>query len=111
MRVWPNGFGNGSVKFAHGPNGVGGNLTATQGSGENKCSNYSLFVHIIPSEEAEPAGNGGATINAVVERAPEQPGPCRNVCTKVLKVQNDLDASVDDRPYMSSKPGPSGATC
>ncbi len=48
---------------------------------------------------------------AIVERAPEQLGPSRNVCTKVPTVQDDLDTSVDDRPNMGSKPGPRGATC
>ena len=110
VRIWPYGFGDGSVKLAHGPNRVRGNLAAIQGSGEDKCSNNSLLVLIVPTEVAEPAGNGGATVDAVVERAPEKPGPCRDVCTKVPKMQNDLDTSVDDRPNMSSKPGLSGAT-
>ena len=110
MRIWPYGFGDGSVKLAHGPNRVRGNLAAIQGSGEDKCSNNSLLVLIVPTEVAEPAGNGGATVDAVVERAPKKPGPCRDVCTKVSKMQYDLDTNVDDRPIMSSKPGPSGAT-
>ena len=105
MRVGPNGISNGSIKFAQGPNGIGSDLAAIQGSGKNKCSDNRLFVCIIPAESAEADGNGGAYSNAIVKRAPEQPGPSRDVGTKVSKVQHNLYSSVNDRPDMRSKLG------
>ena len=110
MRVGNNGFSNGSIKLAHSPNGVGRNLTTIQGGSEDKRSNNRLLVLIFPAESAEAAGNGGAYGNAIIKRAPEQPGPSRDMCTKVPKVQNNLDASVNDRPDVRSKLGTSGAT-
>ena len=53
----------------------------------------------------------GASVDAVVKRAPVQPSACRNVRSEVAKVQDNLYTGVNDRPNMSSKPGPSGTTC
>ena len=78
--IWAYGFGNRSVKFAHGPNRVGGNFTAIQGSGEDKRPNDSLLVLIVPAISAEPVADVCASVDAVVKRASTQPGACRNVC-------------------------------
>ena len=74
------GFGYGSIQLAHGPNGVGGNFTAIQGSGEDKRPNNSLLVLIVPAINAEPIADVGASVDAVVQRALIQPGACRNMC-------------------------------
>ncbi len=94
VRIGPDGFGHSCVELADGPNGVGSNLTAIQGSGEDKSPNNSLLVHIVPTEVTEPDGKVSATVNAVVERAPVQPGACRNVRAEVPKMQDDLNTSV-----------------
>ena len=86
MRVRPDGFGNGSVELAHGSNIVGGNLTTIQGSGEDKCPNNRLLVFIVPAERTEPVPNVRASVDAVVKRAPMQPGACRNVRAEVPKM-------------------------
>ena len=111
VRVRPDGFRDGSVKFTHGPDGIRCNFTAIQGDGEDKRSDNSLLVSILPAEPAEGVGDGGASGYAIVERAPKQPGPCRNVCTKVPQVQDDLDTSADNRPNVGSEPGTRGAAC
>ncbi len=111
MGIRTDGFGNRSVELAHGPNSVWGNFTAIQGSGEDKSPNNSLLVLIVPAERAEPVSNVRASVDAVIKRAPTQPGACRNVRAEVPKMQDDLDASVNDRPHMSSEPGGSRTTC
>ena len=78
--IWAYGFGNGSVKLAHGPNRVRGNFTAIQGSEEDKRPNDSLLVLIVPAISAEPVADVCASVDAVVKRASIQPGACRNVC-------------------------------
>ena len=80
MGIRAYGFGNGGVKLAHGPNGVGGNFTAIQGSWEDKRPNDSLLVLIVPAISAEPVADVCASVDAVVKRASTQPGACRNVC-------------------------------
>ena len=86
MRIRPDGFGNGSVELAHGSNSVGGNLTAIQGSGEDKSLNKRLLVFIIPAERTEPVPNVRASVDAVVKRARTQPGACRNMRAEVPKM-------------------------
>ena len=77
---------------------------------EDKSPNNGLLVLIFPAEGAEPVPNVGASVDAVVKRAPVQPSACRNVRSEVAKVQDNLHTGVNDRPNMSSKPGPSGTT-
>ena len=102
MGNWPNGFGDGRVKFTHGPNRVRGNLAAIQGRGKDKRPNDSLFVLIIPVVRAEPAANVCASVDAIVKRTSEKPGACRSVRAKVAKIKDDLDTGVNDRPHMGS---------
>ena len=110
MRVWANSFGDRGVKLAHGPNGIRGNFAAIQGSGEDKRPNDSLLVLIVPAIRAEPVTDVCASVDAVIKRAPKQPGACRYVCAKVAKMKENLHTSVNDKPHMGSEPGPSSAT-
>ncbi len=102
MRVWADSFGNRSVKLAHGPNRIRGNLAAIQGRGKDKRPNDSLFALIILVVRAEPAANVCASVDAIVKRTSEKPGACRYVRAKVAKMKDDLNAGVNDRPHMGS---------
>ena len=103
------GFGYGCVQLAHGSYGVGGDFAAIQGSGEDKRPNHSLLVLIVPAKSAEPIADVRASVDAVVQRAPIQPGASGNVCAKVPKMEDNLHTSINYRQHMRSEPCPSSA--
>ena len=109
MGIGAYGFGYGCVQLAHGSYGVGGDFAAIQGSGEDKRPNDSLLVLIVPALSAEPVADVCASVDAIVQRAPTQPGACGNVCAKVPKMEDNLRTSINYRPHLCSEPCPSSA--